>query len=252
MVGPYAEGLNYSQFSSTVKGAFRRGARIRRNSAQSIMNSIFMGYRNTLMLDGSATVANANVAGGPAATDLLMFRNNIIVGGVLSPASATATGLVEVASGGDTAALAKWLKSSMATNRINNVAWAKGSLLVDPNHYTAPNFMPIANSAALTGADFTNAKLINNELSVRTAISNGTINVYPNPSNGTANVEMNLLNNATLSISVMAIDGKVIRTSTDSYPAGKSVVSFDGLTQGVYIVNVAQDASFNTYKLIVK
>jgi hypothetical protein len=249
MVGIYAAGETYNQHSATVKAAYRRGARIRRNSAQSVVNSIFIGYRNGLMLDGSATVTNANVTAGPAATDALMFRNNIFLG-MSAPVSATANSIVEVATGGDTAAVYKWFKAS--NNKINPVAWSKGTLLVDPNHYTAPNFMPISSSVALSGSDFTLSKVTPNELRIVKQISNGTINVFPNPSVGTANIEMNLINNATLAISIVTLDGKVIRNLNDSYPAGKSAVSFEGLSQGVYIVKVAQDASFNTFKLIVK
>lgn len=249
MVGPYAAGETYNQHSATVKAAYRRGARIRRNSAQSVVNSIFIGYRNGLMLDGSATITNANVTAGPASTDALMFRNNLFLG-MTAPVSATANSIVEVATGGDTAAVNKWFKAS--NNKINPVAWSKGTLLVDPNHYTAPNFMPIASSVALSGSDFSLSKVTPNELRIVKHINNGSINVYPNPSNGTANIEMNLINNATLAISVVTLDGKVIRNLNDSYPAGKSSVTFEGLSQGVYIVKVAQDASFNTFKLIVK
>ncbi len=249
MVGPYAAGETYNKHSATVKAAYRRGARIRRNSAQSVVNSIFIGYRNGLMLDGSATVTNANVTAGPAATDALMFRNNVFLG-MTAPVSATANSIVELATGGDTFAVNKWFKAS--NNKINPVAWSKGTLLVDPNNYTTPNFLPIASSVVLSGSDFTLSKVTPNELRIVKHINNGSINVYPNPSNGTANIEMNLINNATLAISVVTLDGKVIRNLNDSYPAGKSSVTFEGLSQGVYIVKVAQDASFNTFKLIVK
>ena len=112
--------------------------------------------------------------------------------------------------------------------------------------------MPVSASPALTGSDFSTAKTPFDPVSVNKLINNGSISVYPNPSNGIANVEMNLINNASLSISVIAIDGKVIRNLNDTYPAGKSMVTFEGLTQGVYIVKVAQESSFNTFKLIVK
>jgi hypothetical protein len=179
-----------------------------------------------------------------------MIRNTIFTGLVASP-GATATGLVEVASGRDTGLVSKWLRAS--NNRINPVAWAKNTLLVDPNNYTNPDFRPITGSVALTGADFTNTKLIDRtEGSVRKAIQNGSINVYPNPSSGTANVELNLINKADLTISIITMDGKLIKSLNDSYSSGKTVVSFDGLSQGVYIVKVSENVSFNTFKLIVK
>jgi hypothetical protein len=50
-VGPVPAGMTWSQLTTAQKGAFRRGARIRRNSRLSIVNSIFMGYRNFVMFD---------------------------------------------------------------------------------------------------------------------------------------------------------------------------------------------------------
>lgn len=250
MVGPYAAGESYSQHSSTMRSAYRRGARIRRNSGLSIMNSIFMGYRNPIMIDGAASEAVANITNPSTDCDTLEVRNNIILGVTGSAISLTATGIVEVASGRDTSKLYAWLKAS--NNKINPVAWSAGTLLTDPNNYASPNFMPVAGSPALTGADFNNCKVQPSTGSIKNLISNGSISVYPNPSNDAANVEMNLINHANLNISVVAIDGKVIRNLNDAYPAGKSTVTFDGLTPGVYIVKVAQDNSFNTFKLIVK
>ncbi len=249
MVGPYAVGETYSQHSATVKAAYRRGARIRRNSGQSIVNSIFMGYRNGLMIDGAATELVANVANPTSNCDTLEFANNIFYG-MSAPISLTANGIVEVASGRDTALLFNWFKASK--NKINPVAWTPGALLTSPNHYTAPNFLPVAGSVALTSADFANCKVINNVMGIKSTTQSGSIMVYPNPSNGTANVEMNLVNQANLTIEVISIDGRVIRTLNDTFTSGKSVVTFNGLTQGIYLVKVAQDASFNTFKLIVK
>lgn len=246
MVGPYYVGETYLQHSSTVKGAYRRGARIRKNSAQSILNSIFMGYRNGLMLDGSGTIANAT-------SDALMFRNNIFLGMAFTPASTTANSVVEVATAADLAGVNTWFTTTLANNRVNPVAWSAGTLLVNPNAYIAsPDLKPVAGSPALSGADFSTAKTPKDNGNVNKLINNGSISVYPNPSNGIANVEMNLINNANLNISVLTIDGKVVRNLNDTYVAGKSVVTFEGLSQGVYIVKVSQDNSFNTFKLIVK
>jgi hypothetical protein len=60
-----------------------------------------------------------------------------------------------------------------------------------------------------------------------------------------------LIYTTNLTISVISIDGKVVRKINDTYPASKSTVTFKDLTQGVYIVKVEQDASFNSFKLIV-
>ena len=51
-VGPVPLDKTYNDLASVQKNAFRRGARIRRNSRLSVVNSVFMGYRNFIMFDG--------------------------------------------------------------------------------------------------------------------------------------------------------------------------------------------------------
>ncbi len=60
MVGPVPVGSKWGSMNSVAKAAFRRGARIRRNSSERIANSIFMGYRNFLMIDGDSSLRNTN------------------------------------------------------------------------------------------------------------------------------------------------------------------------------------------------
>lgn len=250
MVGPYAAGETFAQHSKTVQSAYRRGARIRRNSAESIINSIFMGYRNGVMLDGAATEGNANIATGATACDTLIFRNNILLG-MTSPLSATATGIVEVASGRDTGAIMKWVKAS--ANKINPVAWSAGTLLTDPNNYTNPNFLPVAGSPALTmGADFDNCKLINNEAGITKFLNKSDYKVYPNPANGSTNVSINLVNRSFLTVSILGVDGRIVQTQGGNFNSGNTVLTFNDLKAGIYIVNIRQNDAMVNYKLIVR
>jgi hypothetical protein len=66
MIGPF-RGNN----SSTVHPAFRRGARIRRNSQIKIINSIISDWATGVMIDGVACEANAN-------NGSLVVSNNLI------------------------------------------------------------------------------------------------------------------------------------------------------------------------------
>jgi hypothetical protein len=66
MIGPF-RGNN----SSNVHPAFRRGARLRRNSQIKIINTIFTDWNSGVFIDGSA--CEANITNG-----LLSVRNNII------------------------------------------------------------------------------------------------------------------------------------------------------------------------------
>ncbi len=249
MIGPYAVGEAYSKHSSTVKAAFRRGARIRRNSGQSIFNSIFMGYRNGLMIDGAACEALANASNLTSDCDTIEFSNNIMLG-MTAPTSLAANGSIEVATGRDTSLIHKWIKAG--NNRINPVAWSNGTLLTDPNHYTNPNFLPVSGSPALNGANFSNCRLANLSVgSINNQFINGSITVYPNPSHGDANVELNLANFAHLNITVLTLEGKILQSLQNTYTSGKTIVALENLNKGLYIIRVSDGLSAKNVKLVV-
>ena len=202
MVGPVPVGSTYSALPKTAQAAFRRGARIRRNSSQRVVNSIFMGYRNFLMVDGDSCVRNTN---HPAALNLvkpntavdikskqISFANNLIVNtaaAYTSSTDTTANGLVEVArakgSADKLAALNGWVRSSgVLANNINPVAFTAGTVLVNPNGYTTtPDFRPVASSPALSGAAFKENPTIGNLIVAAKEIEEAlkAPAVYPNP-----------------------------------------------------------------------
>ena len=60
---------------SAIHPAFRRNARIRRNSSLKVFNSIMMDYPTGLFVDGSAAIANY-------AAGSLRFSNNLVAGNV--------------------------------------------------------------------------------------------------------------------------------------------------------------------------
>ncbi len=201
MVGPVPIGTKYGQLSSVAKAAFRRGARIRRNSSMRVVNSIFMGYRNFLMIDGDSCLRNTNY---PAALALLasplntpvdaqskqiMFSNNLIVNSTsaLSPASATANGLVEVSAADRLTPINDWVKASgLLANNIDPVQYSDKTVLENPSAYTTtPDFRPVASSPALAGANFKDNPALKN-LYISTAAKDitflaATAPVYPNP-----------------------------------------------------------------------
>lgn len=201
MVGPIEVGKTYNDLSSTAKSAFRRGARIRRNSSLRIANSIFMGYRNFLMLDGDSCLRNTNDMGllalvnpstaVPSATKQLYFTNNLIVNtaaAYTSTTDTTANGLVEIARGTNSklklAALTAWVRQTGCTaNNIDPVAYATGTVLVNPLYSSAtPDFRPVAGSPALSGADFTCNPVLSNILTDAKEIERVRYApVYPNP-----------------------------------------------------------------------
>jgi Secretion system C-terminal sorting domain len=255
MVGPIAVGAKYDDASAEVKAAFRRGARIRRNSSQRIVNTIFMGYRNFLMIDGDSCVRNTNNAGvlaafTPALTTVnatnkqIMFSNNIIVNttsAFTSTTDTTANGLVEVARGatlgggskGKLDALTAWVRSAASANKIDPVAFTTGTLLVSPlSASTTPDFRPVAGSPALSGGGLRFVgtpigDLISDSKEIAEAAKLAPI--FPNPiSNGTL-----YFGREVVSYGIFDISGKLV---AHGFYTNQAMIQ--GLAKGIYFVKL--------------
>lgn len=158
-VGPVPIGRTYASMGSTSKGAFRRGARIRRNSRISITNSIFMGYRNFVMFDGDSTLIAAGVKPSVKVSNTNnIFRNNYILNtsSALNTKTSTANGLSEVSTGSSADSLSKWILSSVNNNQVDKATYTTGTVLVDPQNATSPDFRPVSTNKDLFGTtDYT-------------------------------------------------------------------------------------------------
>lgn len=242
-IGPVKIGSSWSALPTVQKNAFRRGVRIRRNSRLSIVNSIFMGYRNFVMFDGDSTLLQAGVKDNVFnnTPSSMLFRNNLIINSdsAFKPASSTANGLVEVASGNASllSGFDAWLKNASNSNKINTVAFAAGTVLIDPQSATAPNFRPVS-ATIVNGADYTynrltqgpgvynNAKYINKNIS---------LNVYPNPANDVLNIELNIAS-ANNTIIIMDQTGRVV-SQNNTFGASKTAnINISNLPAGLYNV----------------
>ncbi len=202
MLGPIPVGTTYAQASSLTRSAFRRGARIRRNSSLRICNSIFMGYRNFVMMDGDSSIRNTN---WPAALNTVkpstevdqkskqtFFSNNLIVStasAYTSTTDTTANGLAEVArtagSKNRLNAIDAWLRQTgPLANKINPVAFTTGTVLVNPlASSTTPDFKPVGGSPALSGAEWNQNPILKDLISSSKEIelAEKFAPIYPNP-----------------------------------------------------------------------
>ncbi len=252
MLGPVAVGKTYADLSATTKGAFRRGARIRRNSSLRIVNSIFMGYRNSLMIDGDSCIRNTNFPAAyalttpntavNAKTKQIMFSNNIICNTAASAgvaADTTANGLVEITKAAlytdrqpRLNAINDWARSTASANKIDPVAFTAGTLLVSPlASSTAPDFRPVAGSPALTGGGFRFVGTpIGDLISDAKEIAAARVApIFPNPiSNGTINFGRQVA-----AYGIFDIKGQLIAHGFDTDRA-----SIDGFAKGMYFIKL--------------
>lgn len=136
--------------TSSINANYRRALHLRRNSAISIFNSIFMGYRDGLLMDARRTVQNY-------CQDTSFFRHNIM-GGIntdwrlaTSPVSDTLCMTSASAVG------AFYLTSTNDNDTINTTS---GVQLVNPFNYLNPDARPTGASPASGGGTFTNSLLL--------------------------------------------------------------------------------------------
>ncbi len=78
--------------------------------------------------------------------------------------------------------------------------------------------------------------------------------IYPNPATSSAYLAIDLKNNSDVKISVMNMVGQVVKTSNTKGQIGANNINIDlnGLSKGIYLVNVNADNASATKKLIIE
>ncbi len=256
IIGPREDGT-----TDLTGQTFKRGAHIRRNSAQSIFNSLFVGFPTGLFLDGAAS--QLNVTNGD-----LNFKYN------------TFAGCPKMEKAYDSAFVAN------ATNNISLLTATTDAQLTAPYNATTPNAVPASGSPVLSGADFTNAKLgtgfttvtyrgafgandtwatawtnldpqntvYNAPTSIEEIASLNSIQVMPNPFAGVATVSLELSENATVAINLFDISGRLVKNIANTNASvghNQYTVNAADLSNGVYFVKTQIGSETKTVKLIL-
>jgi hypothetical protein len=256
-VGPVPLDKTYNDLTATQKGAFRRGARIRRNSRLSIVNSVFMGYRNFIMFDGDSVLVASGVKSGSISETSNVLRNNFIANtAAASAAGATNTGLAEVDSKNTPAAMDAWLRDVKNSNKIDDASYVSGAILVDPKNATAPDFRPVTASKINTLANYDAAIFtkFGKFSSVNTLGDVVMTNAYPVPAVDVVNVELFTVSATEVMVSVSDMSGKVVASmGSQSLVAGGNAISVPvaDLNNGLYILTVVSNGAKSAYRFTV-
>lgn len=160
---------------------FLAGAQIRRNSAISIFNSVFMGWPRGLLIDaGTGSPTDLNITSGD-----LVVKNTIIAGSgnnpnfpAWAPVKYTASG--SAPTGATDATITDWFNTAGNGNRIivtnDSVGYTR------PFDYINPDFTPFGSANVLgkpnpiiNGFAFTDPKLANNAFIDKTVTFRGAI-----------------------------------------------------------------------------
>lgn len=125
--------------STNINSLYKRGAHLRRNTKQSIYNSVISGFPTGLLIDGSSSISNAT-------NGELQFKNSILAG-CTTPLSTTDS----------TFDISSWYNQSANANTI--ISTTADLYVNDGFNLTSPNFLPSSSSPLLSGADFSSPAL---------------------------------------------------------------------------------------------
>lgn len=95
----------------------------------------------------------------------------------------------------------------------------------------------------------------NTNVGVEEAVSFDDLMVYPNPAEGFTTVSFDASSNGALNISVVDLNGRVVRTMNNmEYNPGKNIFQLDvqGISTGMYVLNIQTGNTYKTHKLIIK
>jgi hypothetical protein len=225
-VGPYR-----GNTANTIAAGYRRGARIRRNSAIDIRNSVFMDFQRGVFIDGTACEGNAT-------NGLILYKNNIVAG--------NATGKVTERAAASTFAIQAWFAAGM-----NDSIASTAGILTTPYNYLTPDYRPAGSSPLLTGADFTGMSV---GLGIKEVSAIAGVSLYPNPTNSDAKLFVDVAQNSTIEVVVMNANGQVMQTVGTKYAevgTHEFTINATDFAQGLYYAVVRTGDAVKTVKLSV-
>ncbi|MFN8278359.1 MAG: T9SS type A sorting domain-containing protein [Chitinophagales bacterium] len=238
---------------------FKRGAHLRRNTSESIFNSVFLGFPIGLFIDGTAAQSNA-------AANNLVFRYNSFYG---------------------CPKMEKAYDSAFVGAAPNNIVWGANTSdaqLTAP-YAAAPNAVPQSGSPLLGSADFTNGKLSSgfttvtyrgafgandtwaqgwtemdpqnrsyDVLAVNDMKESTNIQLMPNPAKQRAYVQLESANAGSVQIKIADVTGRVLLVQQNTISSGYNQLEIDlsPCAAGLYHVQVQTEGTVTTKSLVVE
>ncbi len=240
-------GPNFTGNTDTTNSLYRRGLHIRRNSTIDVYNSVFTGYPSSgggLFLDDWRTAANY-------CGDTLQFCGNILAQMAPSRYYRLQTGNGEA----DTLCLSAGASAlaTLADADNNDTITTTTALLLGPtfgNSLTDYDARPLVGSPLLNHSCWAwNISFVGVEDEVEVL----GLTLYPNE--GFTTLVFDAKDQGDLNIAIMDMNGRVVRTMNNmQYDAGKNTFQLDinGISTGVYVVNINLNNTVKTQKLIIK
>ncbi len=241
IVGPKRDGST----TLPVGEKFERGAYIRRNSAISVCNSIFVGWEKGLGIKDADTYNNF---GATSLDSAAFFNNNELV--VCNAYTQTSSGF------GSNAFYAGIWGANDSTHTVSQISWVN-AFPTNLNDTSLDFRLSSSSSVAATGASFTNSRFAGQVLSVKNNYSTAeAVTLYPNPAQSVTTLSFHTDASMIMNIAVYDITGKMVSIikNDETISAGQQTItiSTEKLSSGVYLVSLNADSFNKVVKLIVE
>jgi hypothetical protein len=232
-------------------GAYKRAARLRKNTKLKIYNSIFMDYLEGLHIDNSGT-ALLGGAEANAVNNELVFKNNILAGII------TTAKIVQISTTGTHNAnfdIAAWFNASNNTGLTTPITNA-GILILpyntaDGSIYTGLDYRPGSASIAATGASFTDTNLDNENFDPATAVSS-SLKSYPNPFTDSFKVSFVSTSTEDVNMNTYDLTGRLIESRNINYSDVNNQELGSNYQSGMYILVIKQGQVSKSFRVIKK
>lgn len=254
MVGPYGDGTAYGDVAG-VNTHHKAGAHLRRNMAQSVFNSLMIGWAQGLRYQQASTLDNLTA---PSTADSsCYFQNNIITDVSATAGTLTVNQATYVNDAGvfDQA----WYHTYASANNIDTAKTVAQVNFV--NAFTAlgnvPDYRLAATSSATTGALFTNPKFVGGFVGVNelTNIVENSFVLYPNPASQNTTISFSIADKNNVVVSVYDVLGNIVSTISQINELEKGSHSINlntsNLASGIYYISLTVNGVKETKKLVV-
>lgn len=220
---------------------------IRRNSALSIFNSLFLGYEKGLRLQHAVTKDNFEA---PSAADsVAVFANSVLTSEI---------GITSIADG--TVIPVSWYHTYTQANAVDTVATVAQLNFVNgfpANLNTTPDFRLNPSSAAANGASFSSSKFTGGFVGINelTISSLNNMMVYPNPAKGRVTVVFDLKEKNNISVAMYDVLGNAVNMVSQNqfFEQGNHqlTIQTSSLANGIYYITVEANGVKDTRKVII-
>ncbi|MBC7694816.1 MAG: T9SS type A sorting domain-containing protein [Burkholderiales bacterium] len=221
---------------------------LRRNTGQTIVNSLFLGFEKGLRIQNSVTFDNYN-APATFADSMGIFSNNSITSDVaLTYVTDNAAGFT-----------IPWYHGYSAANSVDTTMTISQ---IDFANYAIPvasisDYRLKATSSATTGANFSGPAFAGQVTGIKN-VSQSVVNefvLYPNPATANTNISFTITEKNKVSVNVYDVLGNLVSilSQNNDFEKGKNTISLNtsSLSSGVYYISLDINGTKETKTLII-